>query len=236
MADDPLITELRELGRLVEVPPAPDVRAAVRARLAARPRRRWRVVAAAVAAAVLVAVVPPARGAVAHTVRDLLNFAGVQVEHGEPAPAPHPSPLPSLGVTTLDRARLVTPYHIGVPDRLGPPERVELADPDRDGAPRVVTLVYRGGTIRLDEFQGQLEPVFLKTEPGPDDHWETVNGAVGIWFAKPHAVTYRDRNGEVHRETARLAGPTLVWLGTVTYRLEGVGSLDEALVIASSLR
>src|SRR5205814_4100755 len=139
MADDPLITELRELGRLVTVPPTPDVRAAVRARLVARHRRRWRVVAAAVAAAVLVAVVPPARGAVAHAVRDLFQFAGVQVRHGQPAPAPHPSPLPSTGEVTLDQARRVARFPIGVPSRLGPPERVELADPDADGAPRVVT-------------------------------------------------------------------------------------------------
>ena len=78
--------------------------------------------------------------------------------------------------------------------------------------------------------------MFLKTERGPDDQWVTVNGAVGIWFAKPHSVEYIDRSGETRRETSRLTGPTLVWLGTVTYRLEGVATLDEALAIASSLR
>jgi hypothetical protein len=238
MADDPLITELRELGTLLEVPPAPDVRAAVRARLTARPRRRrWRVVAAAVAAAVLVAVVPPARGAVAHAVSAVLDFAGVRVQHGQPAPVPeHPSPLPSLRATDLDTARRLAHFPVGVPGRLAAPDRVEVADPAPDGAPRVVTLLYRGGTVRLDEFDGQVDQAILKKTVSDRDQWVQVGTGAGIWFAQPHEVVYIDRSGAVHEETARLAGPTLIWVvGHVTYRLEGVATLDEALAVATSV-
>ena len=236
MADDPLIAELRELGALVEVPPAPDVRAAVRARLTARPRRRWRVVAAAVAAAVLVAVVPPARGAVAHAVDAVLDFAGVRVTHGQPAPVPHPSPLPSLRATDLDTARRSAHFPVGVPGRLGVPDRVELADPASDGAPRVVTLLYRGGTVRLDEFDGEADEGFLKKTMQDGDRWVTVGTGAAIWFAQPHEVDYIDRTGTLRHETARLAGPTLIWTdGPVTYRLEGIAALGEAVAVANSV-
>jgi hypothetical protein len=227
MADDPLIRELRQLSAHLSVPPAPDVRTAVRARLAARPRRRWRAVAAALAVAVLIAVVPPARAAVAHAVSDLLDFAGVRVKQGQPAPAPTPSPLPSARPVGLDEARGLARFPVGVPARLGPPERVEVAD----GA-RVVTLLYHGGAVRLDEFDGRLNWVFLKTEAERDGQFVDD----GIWFPRPHAVEYVDRTGAVRHETSRLAGPTLIWTnGPVTYRLEGVTALDEALAIARSM-
>jgi hypothetical protein len=220
----------------LEVPPPPDVRAAVRARLLARPRRRWRVVAAAVAVALLIAVVPPARAAVAHAVTGLLNFAGVRVKHGAPAPAASPSPLPSLRSADLDNARRMAHFPVGVPAKLGVPEQVQLADPGPDGAPRVVSLSYGRGSIRLDEFDGQLDPSFLKTQSGPDVQWVQVRDGIGMWFPAPHAVEYIDRQGVLHEETSRLAGPTLIWTaGTVTYRLEGFATLDTAIEVALSV-
>jgi hypothetical protein len=234
--DDLLIAELRGLGARLEVPPPPDVRAAVRSRLLARPRRRWRAIAAAVAVALLIAVVPPARAAVAHAVTGLLNFAGVRVRHGTPAPAASPSPLPSLRSAGLDNARRMAHFPVRVPVKLGVPEQVQLADPAPDGAPRVVTLIYGGGAIRLDEFDGQLDQLFLKTQAGPDASWVEVRGSPGLWFKAPHAVAYIDRQGVTHEETSRLAGPTLIWTdGTVTYRLEGFATLDTALAVALSI-
>jgi hypothetical protein len=234
--DELLIAELRGLGARLSVPPPPDVRAGVRARLTARPRRRWRAIAAAVAVALLIAVVPPARAAVAHAVTGLLNFAGVRVKHGTPAPAASPSPLPSIRSADLDNARRVAHFPVRVPAKLGVPQQVQLADPAPDGAPRVVSLLYGGGSIRLDEFDGQLDQLFLKTQYSPGVEWVEIGGNTGIWFPGPHAVAYIDRQGVTHEETSRLAGPVLIWTdGTVTYRLEGLATFDTARAIALSV-
>ena len=231
MADDPLMAELRGLGARLSVPPAPDVREKVRARLLARPRRRWRAVAAALAVALIVAVVPPARAALAHAVADLFNFAGVRVKHGTPAPAVSPSPLPSIRSADLDRARAAVKFPLRVPVKLGVPDQVQLADGNR-----VVSLIYRGGAVRLDEFDGQLDQAFLKTQWEPGTDWVDIGGHAGIWFPGPHAVAYIDRQGVTHEETSRLAGPVLIWSdGTVTYRLEGFSTFDAARDVALSL-
>ena len=231
MADDPLIAELRSLGAQLAVPPDPDVREKVRARLRARPRRRWRAIAAALAVALIVAVVPATRAAVAHAVAELFNFAGVRVRHGTPAPAVSPSPLPSIRSADLDRARAAVKFPLRVPAKLGVPDRVELADGNR-----VASLIYQGGAVRLDEFDGELDQVFLKTHWEPGTDWVEIGDHPGIWFPGPHAVAYIDRQGVTHEETSRLAGPVLIWTdGTATYRLEGLPTFDAARDVALSL-
>jgi hypothetical protein len=100
----------------------------------------------------------------------------------------------------------------------------------------VVSLLYRAGTVRLDEFDGRVDLVFFKTQPDPDAQWVELGGATGMWFSRPHAVEYVDRAGNTHHETSRLAGPTLIWTdGSVTYRLEGIAARDEALAVAVSI-
>jgi hypothetical protein len=238
---DDLAAELRALDPWLAVGEPADQRAAVRARLsAARPRpRRRRVrlfVASAVAAlAGTVAAVAPARAAVVDTVDGLLRIAGIEVRH-EAAPRAlpaQPSPLPSLRSAALADARRAARFTVRAPGALGEPEQVLTADPDAAGAPRVVTLVYRGGTIRLDEFDGAAW-AFLKTNTGGE--LLEIGSGSGVWLPRPHAVTYLDRRGVEHTETARLATPTLIWIdGEVTYRLEGLSSREEARAIAGTL-
>jgi hypothetical protein len=239
--DEDLVTELRALGPWLEVAEPADQRAAVRARLA-RPHparrllRRW-IVAVVAAVVGTVAVVPPARAAVVDTVGDLLRVAGIEVRR-EPTPGglpARPSPLPSVRSAALDDARRAALFPVRAPVTLGTPEQVLLADPDKAGAPRVVTLTYRGGTVRLDEFDGSVSPAFFKT--APDARWVEIGGEPGIWLPGPHAVTYVGRDGVRRTETARLAAPTLIWLaGGVTYRLEGLSTLEEAHAAALSLQ
>lgn len=229
--------ELSALADTVVVPDPPDVRAAVRARIATpvRPTRstrpRW---IAAIAVALLVTGLvasPQARAAVA----DVLRFAGVDVQWGsdaDDAPRVPESPLPGAEPASLVSARKQAAFEIGVPSLLGPPDRVVVAD-----RARVVSLLYNGpdGPIRLDEFDGRLEPIFYKTvdntgRPVP------INGDAGWWLPRPHAVRYVDRDGVVHNETARLAESTLIWVsGDVSYRLEADLDLDEAVRIAESI-
>jgi len=261
MADVPdqqLATELRELGAWLEVPEPPELRAAVRSRLTAPtttdravrpawrrigPAWRRRLAAVAVAAAVTTGVlaVPDARAAVTDAVTGLLRFAGIEL-HRDPAgrgslpsPLPSPAPLPSARTVTLDEARRVAPFPIRVPAALGAPERVEISDPAPDGAPRLVTMFYRGGTVRLDQFDGELEPGFAKVVPNME--WAQLPGGYAVWLPTPHPLVYVDRQGERHESGARLAGPTLIWSDAgVARRLEGIATRAEALAVAGSLR
>jgi hypothetical protein len=229
--------ELRALADTVVVPDPPDVRAAVRARIAtpAGPARstrpRW--IAAIVVALLATGLVasPQARAAVG----DVLRFAGVDVQWGsdaDDAPRVPESPLPGAEPASLVAAREQAAFEIGVPSLLGPPDRVVVAD-----RARVVSLLYDGpdGRIRLDEFDGRLEPIFYKTV----DHSAMrtpVNGNDGWWLSGPHSVRYVDRDGVVHNETARLAASTLIWVsGAVSYRLEADVERDEAVRIAESI-
>ena len=240
---DDLIAELRELGARWPVPPAVDQRAAVRARLtSAAPRRsRARLWLAALAAALIAAVagVAPARAAVVEVVGDLLRVAGIEVRREHPPvtlPAT-PAPLPSASPAVLDEARRLAAFPVLVPTGLGAPESVRLADPDPRGHPRVITMAFRGGTVRFDQFYGRLDPVFLKTTPNVEPVELGGPDTVAAWLPDEHPVTYVGRDGVPRTGTARLAGPALIWsTGAVTYRLEGIVTLEEAIAVARSVR
>jgi len=239
--DDDLIAELRALSDRLAVPAPAGQWTAVRARLT-RPgprRRRVRLILATVVAAAVgtVAAVAPARAAVVHTIGGLLRVAGIEIRtDAAPTVPPSPAgPLPSVRPVALAEARRVAPFTITVPAALGAPEQVLLADPDPGGAPRIVTLVYRGGTVRLDEFDGALSTAFAKT--APDARWVEIGTGYGVWLPGPHTVTYVGRDGVERTATARLAGPTLIWeAATVGYRLEGLPAEAEAVGVAQSLR
>jgi RNA polymerase sigma factor (sigma-70 family) len=194
-------------------------------------------VAVTVAVVAAIAVVPPARHAAASVIDHLLRFAGIEVHVGAPpAPLPaSPDPLPSAGPVSLAEARRAARFPVGVPAALGEPEQVIVADPDPDGAPRIVSLLYRGGTVRLDEFDGSLDGAFQKSTP--DATWADVAGATALWLSTPHPVVYVGRDHVTRAETGRLAGPTLIWQsGPVTFRLEGMVTVSDAVAVADSVR
>jgi hypothetical protein len=166
----------------------------------------------------------------------VLRVAGIEVHLAQPAatrslPA---SPLPSVRSVALDAARKQALFPVRVPAALGTPEQVLMADPRPGGAPRVVTLTYRGGAVRFDQFDGALQLTMLKQ--APEAHWLQIGADTGLWLPDPHPVTYVDRDGVERTATARLAGPTLIWsAGDVTYRLEGLASQEEAVKVARSV-
>ncbi|MGY0004257.1 hypothetical protein [Micromonospora sp. I033] len=237
---DDLERELRDLATWLETPDVPDVTARVRARLStpARRRRRWRHWLAAALAALLVALLPPGRAAIADAVAGLLRFSGIVIDT-TPAPLRPtgvPSPLPAQTPASHAEAQRHLRFPIRVPAELGAPEQVLVADPDGTGAYRVVTLLYRGGDLRLDAFDGHLDPVFHKQLGGPGVEWVEVDGDFAVWIGGPHELAYVDRTGKVRVETARLAAATLIWEDAgVSYRLEGDLTRDEAIGIAASL-
>lgn len=154
--------------------------------------------------------------------------AAVRARLARPLPD-RPSPLPSVRSVALGDARRAAMFPLRLPAALGTPEEVSLADQNR-----IVTLTYRGGTVRFDQFDGAVSPVFLKQ--APDARWVEIGADTGIWLPGPHAVTYVDRDGIERTATARLAGPTLIWsAGQVTYRLEGLATMAEAVEVARSV-
>ncbi|WP_328477697.1 hypothetical protein OHA21_25165 [Actinoplanes sp. NBC_00393] len=241
---DELIDELRSLGRALAVPEAVDQRSAVRARLAQparRPRLRLFLAAAAAALIATVTLVAPARAAVVEVVSDLLRVAGIEVRRELPAGAlpATPSPLPSTRTADLVEAERAAGFPVLAPELLGPPEEVLLADPDAQGRPRVVTLIYRGGTVRFDQFSGGLDPIFIKMTPNTEWVPELAGTShAALWLPEPHPLTYIGTDGVKRDETARLAGPTLIWETPqpVTYRLEGFATREEAVRVALSVR
>jgi hypothetical protein len=243
-------SELRAVGRELDVPPASDLTAAVRQRLEGRAagrrrvpalgtgvlRRRlaWRAALVVVVAflAVLIAT-PQGRAAIIHVFR----FAGVELRQ-EPGPAPSPASsasLPGERRMPLDKARHHVSFPILVPAALGRPGEVVVSDRGR-----VASLIYRRtpyGPVRIDEFAGHLDPVYFQKFVHFGNVTEVeVNGAPGLWIKGPHVLMYITRDGTPAAAPARLTtGNTLIW-GTrqVALRLEGNLRKTAALAIANS--
>jgi hypothetical protein len=251
-----LEAELIRAGRSLVIEPVPDeltervlegIQAAPARRAGRAPRwwrwlraRRRRLVAAVIAAVLIaLTLTPPVRAAVI----EWLRIGGVVIKTGAP-PVATPTAVPQMPalpsgaeVMSLDRARAMVDFPIGVPALLGDPERVTVTA-DR----RVVGMDWTvdGRPVHLDQFDGTVSWVFLKRS------WRSVtptqvNGWEAAWLADFHEIAYVDSAGVERRETARISGPCLVWQPMldgrwITARLEGVERLDTARAIAESLR
>lgn len=204
------------LSRLDEQ--APRSPAAVRRRL-----RRRLVVVIAVAAFVALVLTPPVRAAVA-------DFFGIVVTSGQEVEA---EPVETVhSDLTVARAAEIVDFEPVVPAQLGEPAGVEVSD-DR----RVLSMSWSpaGGTVRLDEFKGEVAPAFVKRSN--DVEFVMLDGGNAIWFATPHEVLPLGENGEELVELTRSAAPTLVWsVGDVTLRLEGLAKTEAAELAEDVLR
>ncbi|HEY5787834.1 MAG TPA: hypothetical protein VIT65_23985 [Microlunatus sp.] len=260
--DEMLEAELIRAGRTLRIEPVPDdlaaevlaaVAPATPAQAVGGARRRspgwWRWLRARrrrLAAAVLIAVLllsaltPQVRAAVSQWLR----IGGVMIRTGAPPPpstdpragVPSASPLSGREVT-VEEAQTAVDFSVGVPSALGEPDRVTVSD---DG--RVVGMDWTtaGRSVHLDQFDGTMSWVFLKQNWSHVTPTE-VDGTDAAWLADPHEIAYVDRAGVERRETARVSGPCLVWQPMLaeprtTARLEGVLRLQDARVIAESLR
>lgn len=237
MAD--LMHELVALRHDLPTEPPPELAGAVLARIADEPpprvswlRRRWRAIVALLAGLLVVALLaPPVRA----TVAEWFGFAGVVVRP-DPSPPPTSAPPPPRAGdrVTLEEARRLVAFTPLIPAALGTPDAVEVSD-DR----RVLSMTWHrgaGGTIRLDQFDGELAPLFAKSIHG-EAEFVTVAGRDALWFPRPHHVVVLEPDGRERRTEARLAGKTLIWqYGNVTLRLEGELTRDRAIAIAASAR
>ena len=171
----------------------------------------------------------------------MLRFAGIEFGTGAPPrPAVSQLPPPPSESVSLAEARRRAGFAIGTPAALAPPDEVQVLDV-ADGRPRVVSLLWRTTPaavgVRLDEYDGQLDPYLYKRIGAPDvESVQLGDGGQGLWIPTPHEVTYIDRTGATRTAQSRTAGPTLVWqAGAVMYRLEGNLTRDQAITIAASV-
>jgi hypothetical protein len=248
---DAVESELRAVGRELAVPPASDLTATVRRRLAdeaagRRPtpapgggvfRRRlgWRAAVVVVAAmlALLIAT-PQGRAVIVHVFR----FAGVELRQGPgPANSPTRTALPGERQTSLEQARHRVSFPVLVPAALGRPGEVAVSD-----GGRLVSLIYRRtphGLVRIDEFAGHLDQAYFEKFVQLSDVTRVeVNGTKGLWIKGPHDLVYITRNGTPAVASARLTtGNTLIWATRqVALRLEGNLGKAAALAVARSAR
>lgn len=242
-----LVAELRALGEpLRDEPAANDLVDAVTSRVAASgtppvrsPARTWRApglgwwrwVAAVVAGLLaVVLLVPPIRAAVI----DWFSFAGVIVRES-PGSAPSSAPEPPAidGEMGLARAERLVGFEVLIPSALGKPDVVDVINEQR-----ILSMAWDtpDGAVRLDEFDGSLEPAFMKKTFG-DARVVDVGGSTALWLDGPHQVVVLGDDGKTYAAPPRLAGSTLIWQpGDTTLRLEGDLDLGRALEIARSTR
>lgn len=232
--DIDLESALRSLGARLDVPDPPDVTDRVLASLDEPEARRSyprRLVAAAVAALVALATAMAVSPAVRAAVFDFLRIGAVEIHQNEPAPVT-PSldpPLPGERDVTLAEAAEAADFPLRLPTTLGPPGAVRLID-----GGRVVTMAF--GAVRVDQFDGGLDPMFTKFTQAADIHHVTVDGSRAIWVDRPHPVLYTDRDGTLRDESPRLAASTLIWeKDGITYRVEGDLTQRQAIEIAESM-
>lgn len=236
MTDD-VERALRDLSTRLDVPSTPDMTTEVLARLDTSPARRVRpvrrVIAAAVAAVLALVTAMIVSPAVRAAVYDFFRIGGVEIHQDQQAPHP-PSIEPTLSGerdVTLDQARAEAEFPLKLPASLDAPDNVRLAGTP----PRVVSMAF--GDVRVDQFDGGLDPMFTKFASADDIHHVHVGADPAIWVARPHVVIYTDRDGTQQESSARLSASTLIWeSGGITYRIEGDLTQIQALDLAESLR
>jgi hypothetical protein len=230
----------RELAAVrLDLPPAPDVTAAVLARVKrARTRRRvWIAAVAAAAALAMAFAVPTARTSILHWV----GLGGVTIERVPSLPKTSLRTAASFGSpVSRDDAVDAVDFGVRLPRLEGlPPRHLYL---DRDAPSPIVTAVYgdpRRPTIVLSEWRGNVAPHFHKlVRYSTATTFVRVEGTRAIWVTgPPHAVFYLARDGTFAEAPVYTTGNVLVWLRHgVSHRLELDGSLGAALRVVRGLR
>jgi hypothetical protein len=232
---------LLAVGQNLEVPAAPDLTGAVRARLSEGRRpslfsRRLLVVALAVLAVAVGAVlaVPQARS----TIKDWLGIGNVTIRYVEELP-PVEQATDDLGLgeqMSLEEARERAGFQVRVPtvEGLDDPPRVFYNESSSQVAflygaeekPKLlITQADARGAIEKLVNLNVTERELVVVEPG----------YAGVWlFGEKHAIFYPSTD---HEEPFRLVGNALVYeIDGVTARIEAEISKDEALRIARSMR
>ena len=206
--------ELRALA--IEFPPEPDLHGRVLARLEPRRRVSLRLAIALAALAVVGALfaIPQTRAAIL----DFFRIGNVRVERVETIGSAPTGAILGERVT-LDEARDTASIELAVPSEY----RAVYLD-----GPFVTFELER--RVYLTQWGGNGPPLIQK-QAGPGTRFEEVfvDDANALWIEGARHVVLR---GPYRRS----AGNVLIWeRGEITYRLEGVPTLESAMEIARNL-
>lgn len=235
--------QIKEWAAAFEYPPTPDIAGKIRPLLAppakkvVQPGRRlaWVLVLLLLAATLL--AVPSVRAALVQ----ILRAGGITIFVGEEAAVDEDETLPPLDAQLPDFTEPITLEealdrfpNLALPQALPLPDDVLLhserswdsaviflwrdeADPER-----IALSLYR---INAPQYAAKGAEQIEQTK---------VNGNQAFWINGPHIFFLQNNTLE---EWLFVEGSVLLWWdGAVTYRLEGAGSLAEALRIAESLQ
>jgi hypothetical protein len=258
--DRALATLLEETAREVAFPETPPLAGRVRARIESGPmpvaeidlpRTRpplFRPVAAAALAIVLAVAVTLSLSVTARrAVADLLGVVGIRITFDDaPSLTPPPAREVRLGDAVSKRAASeASGLRVLVPETV--PGTPAFYFDRSIGASGMVSVVYPRDAASIAEVD-LLVSQFVAAVPGEyvkklatlgsEIEFTSVRASEAYWIGgEPHLFFYEGRDGAIRQETLRLAGNVLLWAEDgVTYRVEGAGSLAEAVRIAGSLR
>lgn len=208
--------ELRDVAAHLDIPPAPPLAGAVRARVARRRHRRRVLVLALAAVVTALAVALAVPGSRASLLR-FFHVRGASVTLVERLP--QLTPRRSLG-TPIPLVQ--ASFRLRLPGGLRP-ERVYAGDGG-------YWLRYPG--LLLFEFESGADTALLKKAAlgTAKVEYVDVRGEPGIWIGARHAVY-------LPGGPPRAAGHVLIWQhGLLTLRLEAAVGREQALAIARSVR
>ena len=244
LTDAELEAALRDIGAHLRAPAPTQLAQRVRARIVVtRPepaRRPWLF---ALAPAALTLLVIGAGAAAA----DVIRVRGVDVFRVPAVSVPARQPLDLGERTTLDALRAAAQPRVSSDTAFARPDEVYVR---RSAAGEQVYFAYHprpglpagptGYGALVGQFSGSLDASLIGKGVGAGTKVEStvVAGEPGIWIeGEVHFFFYRDARGDIHQESLRLAGNTLLWQhrGTLI-RLEAQVSRERALEIAASFR
>lgn len=212
-----------------------------------RRRDRTRALVAVAAVLLLIIVATLAISPARHAVAGWLGIGAVEVRRSDVPPSVGSSSRSVPGsadasashehaVRELVAARKAVDFTIATPRgaAVGALSKVEV---DLRVPGGLVALDYvRFSLVELASDPSQPAPIGKLVSPATEVESVTVNGNAGLWITGAHSIGYFDRSGRFERDTLRRSGPVLIWeQAGVTYRIEGLGSLDAAQQVAGSI-
>jgi hypothetical protein len=243
---------LVDLGEHLDHPTGAGLDAAVLRRVAdldevtgRRPHRRARALLAIAAAIAVIAGAVLAIGPARHAVADWLGIGAVEIRRsvtplptGSGAVTVPGATRPSAGGATtrqLATARRAVSFTIATPHAAsaGALAGVEVDTRVRGG---LVVLRYPRFTLVEIATDKGAPTIGKLLDPGARVQSVSVDDRPGIWIRGAHQIGYLDRTGNFETDTVRRSGPVLLWgAAGVTYRIEGLPHMADALAIARSV-